>query len=71
MGYTHRSELGEPLVRKGQKGTKPYYLLQSFAFASFLYYYDMWYIRKDNKNVKVLPSSEFLFKYLTPFALAV
>lgn len=72
MGYTDRLALGDPLLRNNRPTAKPYYQLRTFAFASLVPYYDVWYYRDDNgKVIKRLPNKDVLYELLTPFTLSV
>jgi hypothetical protein len=70
LGYHHIPGVMEPLQRKGQGGKiSNYYQVRTLTFNSLLKYYNLWYIKVDAKNIKVVPRT--LDRDLTPLALAL
>ena len=74
MGYTTKSELGEPKTYRSatRPNNQPTYRVSSFTFASFNYYFNEWYYfdeKNKSKRIKKLPCN--IDKVLTPLALAL
>ena len=65
------SDVAPKLNKRIKKENKVqyHYRVNSFTFTSFNWLHEMFYIKVDNKFVKIIPNN--MFDWLTPLSLAI